>query len=318
MKTTRKLLAAFLAAILLCGTVFAATGFNAKLTVDRSVDGVITVGVENSSILESEKPTLSIPCDFAAAKVTGPDGELECTVTDGQVSFTVAKGGTYTITEVELPPEEDDNEDDSGTVTPPPYNPPVVPPTAPSEEEKDEGPAVENPFTDLKEESYYYDAVLWAVEKGITSGATTTTFAPEDPCTRGQMMAFLWRAAGCPEPKATDCKFTDVDLDSYYGKAVLWAIENGITSGTSTTTFGPGDECTRGQMAAFLMRMAGGKAEGKNTKFIDVDADSYYAEAVQWVLENGITSGMTVNQYGPNSVCTRAQMVSFLYRFFEN
>ena len=169
-------------------------------------------------------------------------------------------------------------------------------------------------FTDVSADAYYYDAVQWAVKNGITYGTSDTTFSPDASCTRAQMAAFLWRAAGCPEPKGTS-SFTDVPSDAYYAKAVAWAVENGITGGVGNDKFAPDDVCTRAQMAAFLCRLAGGKAEGAGT-FTDVSADAYYAEAVQWAVENGITDGVGDNRFAPDATCTRAQIVTFLYRFF--
>ena len=169
-------------------------------------------------------------------------------------------------------------------------------------------------FTDVSADAYYYDAVQWAVKNGITYGTSDTTFSPDASCTRAQMAAFLWRAAGCPEPKGTS-SFTDVPSDAYYAKAVAWVVENGITGGVGNDKFAPDDVCTRAQMAAFLCRLAGGKAEGAGT-FTDVSADAYYAEAVQWAVENGITDGVVDNRFAPDATCTRAQIVTFLYRFF--
>ena len=176
----------------------------------------------------------------------------------------------------------------------------------------------ENVFVDVSEDAFYYDAVQWAVSNGITEGTSETTFSPLAASTRAQMVTFLWRAAGCPEPTAIACPFTDVDMDSYYGKAVLWAVENGITKGTSDTTFSPDLECSRAQMAAFLCRMAGGKAESDIIAFTDVKADAYYADSVQWAVENGITEGTGEGKYSPDAVCTRGQMVTFLYRYYVN
>ena len=173
-----------------------------------------------------------------------------------------------------------------------------------------------NFFVDVPADSYYYDAVLWAVKEGITNGTSATTFSPDASCTRAQMVTFLWRAAGSPEPKVTECKFTDVNMDSYYGKAVLWAVENGITNGTSDTTFSPDATCTRAQMAAFLCRMADGKPVSSTNAFTDVKADAYYADSVQWAVENAITNGTGDNKFSPDATCTRAQMVTFLYRYF--
>ena len=173
-----------------------------------------------------------------------------------------------------------------------------------------------NFFVDVPADAYYYDAVLWAVKEGITNGTSATTFSPDDPCTRAQMVTFLWRAAGSPDPKSTTCDFTDVDMSSYYGKAVLWAVEQGITNGTSATTFDPDATCTRAQMATFLCRMADGKPAGNTNAFTDVEAGKYYTEAVQWAVENDITNGTSATTFSPDATCTRAQMVTFLYRYF--
>lgn len=174
-----------------------------------------------------------------------------------------------------------------------------------------------NPFIDVKESDYFYNAVMWAVKSGVTKGTSATTFSPNAPCTRAQMVTFLWRASGSPKPVTDVCPFTDVNMDSYYGKAVLWAVETGITNGTSETTFSPEADCTRAQMAAFLCRMAGGKAASSAIGFTDVSADAYYAKSVQWAVENGITLGTgDGTTFSPNEICTRAQMVTFLYRFF--
>jgi len=174
----------------------------------------------------------------------------------------------------------------------------------------------ENPFVDVAEKTFYIDAVEWALKNSITEGTTETTFSPVAACTRAQMVTFLWRAAGCPEPTSSECGFADVDFDSYYGKAVLWALEKGITNGTSETAFSPDMECSRAQMAAFLCRMADGKAESDENAFIDVKADAYYADSVQWAVENGITKGTSSNNYSPDATCTRGQMVTFLYRYY--
>jgi len=212
----------------------------------------------------------------------------------------------------------------TGTTTPgttPGGGSPIAPPSGggstPSTPDEGETPAA-NPFTDVSTSAYYYDAVQWLIAQGITEGKTETTFEPNSGCTRAQMVTFLWRAAGSPEPKSVDCQFTDVDMDSYYGKAILWAIENGITNGTSDTTFSPDKECSRAQMAAFLCRMADGEAANDESTFVDVKADAYYAEAVQWAVEKGITNGTTATTFSPNVVCTRGQMVTFLYRFLAD
>ena len=172
-----------------------------------------------------------------------------------------------------------------------------------------------NPFTDIKESDFYYAPVLWAVENGITSGTSKTTFAPNEACTRGQIATFLWRAAGCPNPKTSKNPFTDVKSSDFYYKAVLWAVGEGITSGTSKTTFGPNAPCTRGQIATFLHRAAGSPApKGSNNPFKDVGSNQYYYKAVLWAVENNITSGTSATTFSPNAACTRGQIVTFLYR----
>lgn len=168
-------------------------------------------------------------------------------------------------------------------------------------------------FKDVAKDSYYYDAVQWAVEKGITEGTSATTFSPDASCTRAQMVTFLWRAAGSPTPNSTANPFKDVSSSDYYYSAVLWAVENGITSGTGAETFSPGGTVTRGQTVTFLYRAAGSPAVSGGS-FSDVAANAYYAKAVAWANENGITSGTGNGKFGPKADCTRAQIVTLLYR----
>lgn len=169
-----------------------------------------------------------------------------------------------------------------------------------------------SPFADVATDAYYYDAVKWAVEKGVTNGVSETLFGPDQACTRAQIVTFLWRAAGSPEPKSGS-SFADVAADAYYAKAVAWAVENGITKGTSETTFHPDETCTRAQGVTFLYR-ALGKLAAAQAGFTDVAADSYYADAVNWAAENGVTKGISETLFGPDGSCTRAQIVTFLYR----
>ena len=169
-------------------------------------------------------------------------------------------------------------------------------------------------FVDVPASAYYADAVKWAVEKGITTGTSATTFSPEASCTRAQMVTFLWRAAGSPAPKATTTAFTDLDKSAYYYDAVLWAVEKGITTGTSATTFSPNATVTRGQTVTFLYRFAGQPAVSGSSSFTDVNSSDYYAAAVQWAKEQGITSGTTDTTFSPTNDCTRGQIVTFLYR----
>ena len=173
-----------------------------------------------------------------------------------------------------------------------------------------------NFFTDVHAEDYYYDAVLWAAQKGITGGMSDTLFAPNAACTRAQIVTFLWRAAGSPEPSALS-DFTDVPSDKYYAKAVAWAVENGITNGTTDTTFGPDETCTRAHGVTLLSRAAGTNTASGNSNFADVDVDAYYASAVKWAVDNGITNGISSSLFGPDSSCTRAQIVTFLYRMYQ-
>ena len=175
-------------------------------------------------------------------------------------------------------------------------------------------PASENPFTDVPSGAYYEGAVIWAVKKDITSGTTATTFDPDGSCTRAQAVTFLWRAAGSPEPKSAAMPFTDVPAGSYFEKAVLWAVENGITKGTSDTTFSPDASCTRAQIVTFLWRAGGSPAVSGNSAFSDVAADAYYAAAVAWAEKNGVTGGIGGGLFGSDNTCTRAQIVTFLHR----
>ena len=179
--------------------------------------------------------------------------------------------------------------------------------------EKD-APISKHPFLDVPAGAYYEDAVVWAVGKGITSGTNATTFNPNGTCTRAQAVTFLWRAAGSPTPKTKLMPFPDVPVGSYYWNAVLWAIEQGITEGTSYLTFSPNDSCTRAQIVTFLWRAKGNPAVSGSAPFTDVLPDAYYAAAVTWAEKNGITGGIGNGLFGSNNTCTRAQIVTFLYR----
>ena len=172
-------------------------------------------------------------------------------------------------------------------------------------------------FTDVADKAYYKDAVAWAVENGITKGTTATTFSPNATCTRAQAVTFLWRAAGSPEPKTSTMPFTDVNAGSYYYDAVLWAVENGITKGTSDTTFSPDATCSRAQIVAFLWRSEKSPAAGSRNPFADVKSSAYYADAVLWAVKEDITKGTTNTTFSPDADCTRAQIVTFLYRAFN-
>lgn len=172
----------------------------------------------------------------------------------------------------------------------------------------------ENPFTDVPSGAYYEDAVIWAVNNGITGGTSATTFAPDGFCTRAQAVTFLWRAAGSPTPKSAAMPFTDVPAGSYYYDAVLWAIESGITKGTSDTTFSPNANCSRGQIVTFLWRSQKSPDAAAANPFTDVAANAYYTSAVLWAVEKSITGGTSATTFSPSANCTRAQIVTFIYR----
>ena len=176
--------------------------------------------------------------------------------------------------------------------------------------------SVLNFFYDVPNDAFFYEAVKWAVKSGVTNGLTDTMFGPYEPCTRAQIVTFLWRAAGSPEPK-TAVSFTDVPAGSYYAKAVAWAVENGITTGTGDGKFSPDATCTRAQAVTFLFRISKTSADG-TPAFSDVATDAYYAEAVKWATDNGITNGISGGLFGPDNDCTRAQIVTFLWRLYAS
>lgn len=170
-----------------------------------------------------------------------------------------------------------------------------------------------NPFKDISKDSYYYDAVLWAVANDVTKGTSATTFSPDEGCTRAQIVAFLYRAAGSPKVENVKNPFTDVNKNSEFYDAIMWAASEGITVGTTVTTFSPDEVCTRAQIVTFLYRASGDKVTAKAT-FNDVAADAWYAEAVTWAAANGVTEGTGANAFSPNLTCTRAQAVTLIYR----
>lgn len=176
--------------------------------------------------------------------------------------------------------------------------------------------AMLNYFVDVKANDYFYDAVLWAAQNGITSGTDAVHFTPDGVCSRAQAVTFLWRAAGSPAPKSASMPFTDVPKGSYYETAVLWAVENGITKGTSDTTFSPDATCSRAQIVTFLWRSQKSPAVGSLNPFTDVSANAYYIDAVLWAVEENITKGTTATTFSPDADCSRAQIVTLLYRAY--
>ena len=176
----------------------------------------------------------------------------------------------------------------------------------------------ENPFTDVPDGSFFYDPVLWAVKNGVTSGATPTTFDPNGSCMRAHVVTFLWRALGQPEPSSTDNPFVDVKPSHFYYKAVLWAVQNGVTAGLDSTHFGPNVICNRAQVVTFLYRTLGQPpVSSDSSPFTDVSKGVWYEKPSLWAVENGITAGLTPTTFGPNAICNRAQVVTFLYRCFS-
>ena len=175
--------------------------------------------------------------------------------------------------------------------------------------------SVLNFFYDVPNGAYFYEAVKWAVDKGVTNGLSDTMFGPYESCTRAQIVTFLWRAAGSPEPK-TASSFTDVPANAYYAKAVAWAVENGITNGMTATMFAPDATCTRGQSVTFLYRALKGTASG-SANFTDVKSDAFYADAINWAVANNVTNGTSNTTFSPNADCTRAEIVTFLYRAYQ-
>lgn len=176
--------------------------------------------------------------------------------------------------------------------------------------------SVFNFFYDMPNDAFFYEAVKWAVKSGVTNGLSDTMFGPYESCTRAQIVTFLWRAAGSPEPKATTSAMTDLNPNAYYYKAVLWAIENGITDGMTETTFAPDATCTRGQSVTFLYRALGKKVES-SASFTDVKSDAFYADAINWAVANNVTNGTSNTTFSPNADCTRAEIVTFLYRAYQ-
>ena len=253
-----------------------------SVTVDKAENGSVTVSPKSASkgttVTVTVKPDEGYELDTLT--VTDKDGKaVTVTEKDGKYTFTMpASKVTVKATFAEI----------------------VVAP--------------ENPFVDVAESAYYYDAVLWAAENGITGGVDDTHFAPNAPCTRAQIVTFLWRAAGSPEP-ATANSFADVPADSYYAKAVAWAVEQGITTGTGDGKFSPNAPCTRAQSVTFLWRSQKSPASDSVNPFADVAAGTYYNNAVLWAAENGITGGTSATTFSPDAPCTRAQIVTFLYRY---
>ncbi len=262
------------------------------ITVQYGEGGTASVNTKSTMAGNKVKVTVQAKDGYVASAVTVSDNKgnaVEVTNENEVYTFVMPKSAV-TVTVAFIKAEDvkpDDKPDDVETVS----------------------------FADVKEESFYYDAVLWAVTKGITQGISETAFAPEDSCTRAQMITFLWRAAG--EPKAANAEnvFTDVAKGSYYYDAVLWAVEKGITAGTTETTFSPDAKVDRAQTVTFMYRMAGEPAPVASDASTDVAPTAYYNNAVNWAVTSGITKGTGVGTFSPADVCTRGQIVTFMYRY---
>ena len=289
--------------------------FTPSLDVVRAEDSVTATLQEMPSGL---KLAISIP-DITWDEVIVKHGDAEIedvTVSDGMVTFTAAEGGDYVISEKTEPSED--------PVTPDPEPTPDPTPTpssggggkttpAETAEPAETEPAF--PFTDVPEGSYFRKAVEWAFKNSVTGGLTDTTFGPKADATRAQMVTFLWAAAGSPDPANIENPFRDVSEGDYYYKAVLWAVEKGITAGVTLEEFGPGQTVTRAQAATFLYGAAGHPAAGSEP-FDDIAESDYFAKPVAWAFEKGITSGISETMFGPDDSCLREQIVTFLYLYF--
>ena len=254
-----------------------------NVTVDKAVNGTVTVSPKSASKGDTVTVTVTPDSGYVLETITVLDKDgKELALTDkgdGRYTFTMPRGEVTVKAAFKA----------DGTST--------------------------SFFDDVAADSYYYEAVKWAVEKGITSGIGNDLFGSNDPCTRAQIVTFLWRAAGSPEPKALS-SFTDVPADAWYAKAVAWAVENGVTAGVGDNLFGSDDTCTRAQSVTFLFKALKATAKGQ-ADFKDVSASDWYAKAVAWAVENGVTAGVGGGLFGSGDDCTRAQIVTFLFKAYQ-
>ena len=343
------------AAVLAGSDHAAAPGETVTVTLDlRDNPGLAAWKVElawDAAALSLDKQSIALSGAFSNGmfvKNADTDGKLslvwantENVASDGALftlTFTVspqAHPGTYAITVTTSGTYDENGEKvtvasaNAGITLPDtaPANPgesePAPRPTPTEKPEPEQPPVAVSPtvsFTDMNETAYYYQPALWAAENGITTGTTDTTFSPDAPCSRAQAVTFLWRAAGCPEPAGLMCPFTDVAPEAYYRKAVLWAVEKGITTGTTDTTFSPDAPCTRAQIVTFLYRniqAEGGGFQGAwMFRLPFTDMPDWAFEPIAWCYMKGITTGTTDTTFSPDAPCTRGQIVTFLYRSF--
>ena len=271
----------------------ATNGTDFTFTVDEKEGYTYTVKLGGEILTANADGSYTIP----GAKLTG-------TALIVTVEKTGKTGEKPLPTPVGPKPEKPEKPSEPGTTEP--TEPGTTEPTKPA-----------HSFDDVPAGAYYEEAVAWAAEKGITEGTSATTFAPKALCTRAQVVTFLWRAAGCPEPQNAG-SFADVTAGSYYAKAVAWAIENGITGGTGDGMFSPDAVCTRAQAVTFLYRASAAPAVDGSSSFSDVDADAYYMAAVRWAEQNGITGGIGGGLFGSDLDCTREQIVTFIFRMMAD
>ena len=291
-------------------TVIGTATFNivkAKPTVSITAEPASLVGGGKVTLTVTgvpEEGNVTVTCDNGIT-VDSENGTYSAVLPNRTVSYTFTanydESTNYTATSAKCEVSVTRRYSSSTTVTPEP-----TPEPTPEETVK---------FSDVSTSAYYYDAVKWAVENGVTDGVSATLFAPYESCTRAQIVTFLWRAAGSPEPK-TMSSFADVPASAYYAKAVAWAVENGITNGMTDTAFAPDATCARGQSVTFLYRALKGTASG-STNFTDVASDAFYADAVNWAVANNVTNGTSATTFSPNADCTRAEIVTFLYRAYQ-
>ena len=291
-------------------TVIGTATFNivkAKPTVSITAEPASLVGGGKVTLTVTgvpEEGNVTVTCDNGIT-VDSENGTYSAVLPNRTVSYTCTanydESTNYTATSAKCEVSVTRRYSSSTTVTPEP-----TPEPTPEETVK---------FSDVSTSAYYYDAVKWAVENGVTDGVSATLFAPYESCTRAQIVTFLWRAAGSPEPK-TMSSFADVPASAYYAKAVAWAVENGITNGMTDTAFAPDATCARGQSVTFLYRALKGTASG-SASFTDVKSDAFYADAVNWAVASDVTNGTSATTFSPNADCTRAEIVTFLYRAYQ-
>ncbi|MCC8078540.1 MAG: S-layer homology domain-containing protein, partial [Oscillospiraceae bacterium] len=268
----------------------------------------------------SSGTTYSIVAQFVATDtVNYTDSDISEAITVTTRSSSSSGGGgnpdtTTTTTTTTTDTTDTTDTDTDTTTTDDTFNTTPIEVAAEAVMTTEEAAAAVEAMTDVEADAYYADAIAWAFEYGVTTGTSDTTFSPDLGCTRAQIVTYLYRLAGSPDVEGGTHDFDDVDNEAYYHDAILWAVANGITNGTSSTTFDPELICTRAQIVTFLHRFAG-QPEADDHGFVDVDSEDYYNSAVAWAYENGITTGTSEDVFSPSNDCNRAQVVTLLYRY---